>query len=682
MRARRLTLAALVTAALVAGGMPGSAPASSSGPALVVDAGADQHPISPLIYGLNFADPKLAAAIDLPIDRWGGNTTDTYNWRIGAANTGLDYYFENVADCWNSGHNWCSGMSTNTVLGYRDFIAQDLGVRARTLLTLPLVGYVAKDAPVSQPLTCGYPKSVFSTQDSFDPYDPGCGNGRHAGATLASDPTRDGVAVDPSFYTAWLADLMSRYGSAADGGVAIYELGNEPALWSGTHSDMHPAPETAAELWQKSRDVATAVKAADPTAAVLGFSDWGWPAYFCSGADTPGNGCGPDGCTTSPDCAGHGNMPMAEWLLRQFAGYDASTHARHLDYFDLHYYAQGGTTPDVTRSLWDPTYTDPSWINSQIDLIPRMKHWVASDYPGTKIALSEYNLSVSTNAVTNALIQADTLGIFAREGLDLATRWPLGNDGAVIGDAFRMYRNYDGKHSKFGDTWIRSTSTNQSQLAIYGARRSSDGAWTLLVINKTGSALTSPLTLSRIDGQAQADTWSWTGSGIVHQAPTPIHANAIDATYPPMSMTLYVIAPAPGSVPPGGLPPGGGPPGHPSPPPGQPGLPSEHATITRSRVGHGGTILVWVRVPGRGRLAATARTTVRTGRRRRTVVYGRGSLAVLRAGTIRLVVAPVGGGRALLRRRRKLAVVVTLTFAPSGGRARVLTTRLIVRAGR
>jgi hypothetical protein len=85
-------------------------------------------------------------------------------------------------------------------------------------------------------------------------------------------------------------------------------------------------------------------------------------------------------------------------------------------YLDLHYYRQGGDTTDVTRSLWDPTYVDPSWIDSRIQLIPRMKRWVARNYPGTKLALSEYNLSVDGSAVTNALIQADTLGIFAREG--------------------------------------------------------------------------------------------------------------------------------------------------------------------------------------------------------------------------------------------------------------------------
>jgi len=225
--------------------------------------------------------------------------------------------------------------------------------------------------------------------------------------------------------------------------------------------------------------------------------------------------------------------------------YQQATGKRLLDYFDLHYYRQGGTTTDVTRSLWDPSYTDPSWINSKIDLIPMMKRWVASDYPGTKLSLSEYNLSIPSSepgsAVTNALIQADTLGIFAREGLDLATRWDLGDDGPLIADAFRMYRNYDDKHSKFGDVWVRSTSANQGKLAIYGARRSSDGAYTLLVINKTAGTLNSTLSLAGISPSGKAGVWRWSGGAIDHLADRPAPPGGFSASYPGRSLTLYVI---------------------------------------------------------------------------------------------------------------------------------------------
>jgi hypothetical protein len=198
----------------------------------------------------------------------------------------------------------------------------------------------------------------------------------------------------------------------------------------------------------------------------------------------------------------------------------------------------------VTRSLWDPTYTDPSWIDDQIDLIPRMKRWTSRYYPGTRISLSEYNLSVTASAVENALIQADTLGIFARQGLNLATRWPLSNDGNLIGWAFRMYRDYDGHHSKFGSTWIRSQSSDQGKLAVYAAQRAGDHAYTVLVINNTAGGLDGRLKLSGFAAPSTAQTWVWRGQAAIRRGPAArIRGGAIQATYPGRSMTLYVITP-------------------------------------------------------------------------------------------------------------------------------------------
>ncbi len=394
--------------------------------------------------------------------------------------------------------------------GYTRFVNKDRAVGADSLITLPMMGHVAKDAKLAHPFTCGFPASLFAAQDSFDPYDTNCGNGLHGGAPLASDPARDGTAVDAEFSADWVRDLVSRYGGAAAGGVGLYELGNEPALWSDTHRDMHPQDTTYDELWQKSRDYAAAVKSVDPAAEVLGFSEWGWPNYFCSGADHVENGCS----AGSPDRAAHDGMPLVDWLLRRWRGYEQRTGTRLVDYIDVHYYRQGGDTTDVTRSLWDPTYTDPSWIADRIRLIPRMKQWVAHDYPGTKLALSEYNLSVPGDAVTNGLIQADVLGIFAREGMDLATRWGMPYDGDRIDDAFRLYRDYDGAGGKFGDLWIRSVSADQSRLAVYGARRTADGNYTLMVINKSDQALTSRLDLTGIPATSAAQVYSWTGGAI------------------------------------------------------------------------------------------------------------------------------------------------------------------------
>ena len=73
-------------------------------------------------------------------------------------------------------------------------------------------------------------------------------------------------------------------------GKRIYALDNEPALWSSTHRDVHPARLTYDELWTKMRDTALAVHAADATAELAGPAEWGWPNYFCSDADVVSNG--------------------------------------------------------------------------------------------------------------------------------------------------------------------------------------------------------------------------------------------------------------------------------------------------------------------------------------------------------------------------------------------------------
>ncbi|MHB8491498.1 MAG: glycoside hydrolase family 44 protein [Solirubrobacteraceae bacterium] len=546
------TLALLVpTLMLLAGaglGQTAHAEGSTAGPALAVNGAAGRHPISPDIYGMNFAEPGPAAELALPIDRWGGNTTDTYNFRIGADNLGSDWFYENIADCFGGEHEWCNGQPVNTDFAYREFISKDQLAGARTLFTLPLAGYVAKNAPVAHPLTCGFPTSMFPAQESVDEYDPGCGNGMEGGKAVASEPERDGTPIGASYDGAFVRDIVSRFGPASARGVAIYELGNEPGLWDSTHRDIHPSPTTYDELWQKSREAAIQVKEADPSAAVMGFSEWGWPNYFCSAAD----GAPQQPCSAgNTDRAAHGGVPLVEWFLQRFHNYEQSAGRRLLDYIDVHYYAHGGSDTEVTRSLWDPTYTDPSWIAAKIDLLPRMHEWVARNYPGTKISLSEYNLSVSSSPVVNALIQADALGIFAREGLDLATRWPLNADGPLIADAFRMYRNYDGQHGAFGDTYVSSTSADQNRLAVYGAQRSGDGAYTVMVVNKTAEALTSPLSLSGIAPSGPAGVWQWTGGSIARQANQALTSSGFSATYPPHSLTLFVIpclctgAPAP-----------------------------------------------------------------------------------------------------------------------------------------
>src|SRR5579859_1197053 len=250
-------------------------------------------------------------------------------------------------------------------------------------------------------------------------------------------------------------------------------------------------------------------------------------------------------------------MYFLDWYLQQMRAYEQQQGVRLVDYLDLHMYPQasgvalsgaGSTATQQlrlrsTRSLWDPTYLDESCINDTVDLIPRMKNWVANDYPGTKLSISEYNWG-ALDDINGAMAQADVLGIFGREGLDLATLWAPPSSAQPGAFAFRMYRNYDGAHSKFGDTAVQAASADQGQLAVYAARRS-DLALTIMVINKSlTQTLSSPLALSGFSSTGLASVYQYSTanlSQIVHQADQVVSLTGFTANYPPESITLFVL---------------------------------------------------------------------------------------------------------------------------------------------
>jgi hypothetical protein len=224
-----------------------------------------------------------------------------------------------------------------------------------------------------------------------------------------------------------------------------------------------------------------------------------------------------------------------------------------------------------TRAFWDPTYTDPNIAQPNYttdanytascttplqapQLIPMMRNWVAADYPGTKLAITEYNWG-GMEAINGALAEADILGIFGREGLDLGTMWPT-TDPAKQGPglmAFQVYRNYDGKNSTFGNISLASSSADQGKLAVYGGLRSADGAVTIVVVNKTYGDLTTTLSLANLTVQSGATAQAYLYSNanlaaIVAQAAVTVTPPAtgsttstLSTTFPAQSITLLVV---------------------------------------------------------------------------------------------------------------------------------------------
>lgn len=114
----------------------------TGGLTLTVNAAAGQHPISPHIYGINFAPADLAADLDLPVNRWGGNATSLYNWQLDARNLGSDWYFENYPNENANPGNLPYGSDSD------EFVQQNLSTGTETLLTIPMTGWAAKSREI------------------------------------------------------------------------------------------------------------------------------------------------------------------------------------------------------------------------------------------------------------------------------------------------------------------------------------------------------------------------------------------------------------------------------------------------------------------------------------------------------------------------------------------------------
>ncbi len=57
----------------------GIAAAQNPAVTVAVDASADRHPISPLIYGVAYGDSVTLSGLNASVNRLGGNNTSRYN---------------------------------------------------------------------------------------------------------------------------------------------------------------------------------------------------------------------------------------------------------------------------------------------------------------------------------------------------------------------------------------------------------------------------------------------------------------------------------------------------------------------------------------------------------------------------------------------------------------------------
>jgi mannan endo-1,4-beta-mannosidase len=290
--------------------------------------------------------------------------------------------------------------------------------------------------------------------------------------------------------------LVQKFGRAAQGGVKFYALDNEPALWPTTHPRVHPEKTTYAEIVARTEALASVITELDPTATVVGGVMFGWSEFTS--------------LSSAPDSKQYNAKygTYIDYYLASMQRLERKHGRRLVHVLDVHWYPEVRGAKRITeedasrktidarlaapRSLWDPTYKERSWITDQTGKPIRLFRWlkekIAERYPGTELAMTEYNYG-GTKHISGGLAQADVLGIFGREGLLLANYWGkgagVGELPAYIAAAYRLYRNYDGKGGRFGDTAVAATVEDLAKASVYAATDSQrPGVLTLVVINK------------------------------------------------------------------------------------------------------------------------------------------------------------------------------------------------------
>ncbi len=507
-----------------------------------IDCQSSRRPISPAIYGIAFnalteESQRSQFTIGATTRRWGGDPTSRFNWEQGNA--------------WNPGHNWYWRNMTVLQKGnaWETFFKNNGANNMTSALTVPMMGWVAKDTT-----SYSFPVSQRGAQQQVAPELPDAGNGVSASGEILVGPSPQQTSRQstPAWVGQWVAKINSG-GSSAASPLDMVFLDNEPDLWSESHRDIRTEPTTYDELLAKGISYATAVRAADSDVKIAGPSAWGWWGYFFSAADAKA------GFRVKPDRLAHGDKPFLEWYLAEMAAEEERLGKRLLDVLDVHYYPSGvgvysgtgGNTDRATnelrvrstRSLWDRTYKEEGWVDSNVFLLPRLKEIVNKSKPGIGISIGEYSFGGERH-ISGAVAQAEALGRFGQFGITAAYLWthPAQNTEQYWG--FRAFRNYDGKGSNFGGigTGVELTGSSKD-LSVFASTDEFTRQKTVVIVNRSSSiAFDTTVAFSRCGRTSSAGMWKYTGgpSGFTQRA-VPVNKGSLRTQVAPWSIQVLRV---------------------------------------------------------------------------------------------------------------------------------------------
>lgn len=496
----------------------------------------ERKEISPNIYGINeFGNTNNFKNVTVNAVRQGGNRYTGYNWETNWSNAGNDWINSsdtNIGDITNGagyGPRKLSEECSQYNIPYK-------------IATLQMAGYVSADklGEVTTTAPSDRWNKVFFRKDSE--------------LLLEPDLTDNAVYMDE-----YINFLVKSLGASTEStGIQGYSLDNEPFLWNDTHPYNHPEECTADELIEKSIELAKVVKELDPNAEVYGPALWGM--LPCIQAGNTSNYTD----AKWESIKGEYNWYL-DYYLESMANAENEAGRRLLDVVDVHYYAQDCSTDDgklqAARSLYDESYIENSWLQpyfgKYFPLIPNIQKSIDEYYPGTKIAISEYNLADIANEKTtgknviSAIAESEALGAFAENKVYFATYWGTLPECPYVESAINLYTNYDGKGSSFGDTLVEAKTDDISKATAFAAINGNDDSNLGIVLSNKNKTASENAVIT-IDGSSSdyksavvyAITQDHSDIRII-DVQNDLSGNKIEVKLPPLSVAQVVISDEP-----------------------------------------------------------------------------------------------------------------------------------------
>ncbi len=473
-------------------------------------------------------------------------------------------FFENIP---NEADDDDAVESTASTSASDRMIEATLAASAASVITIPTLGFV----PFDREHRCGYSVAKYGRQNRTDPYSPDCGDGHLPdGATpiTGNDPSDTSRKVGPEYAVAWLHHLSERHGSEWLE-RSFFALDNEPNYWADTHRDVHPQTLTYDELWSYTVSYSSALRAAYPKIRLAGPDYTGYQA-LSDPVDRP-NG---------------GSAPFLEAFVSDLAQHERDHGGEHLlDVLDIHCYPEGqwdATHLDpaadhmmrmrLTRELWDENFYVESWLARPTFYLRWAKRLIATHAPWLSLSCTEWNYQkdFKDDDVVGAVISLDAIGVFAREGVDLANKWSSPAPGSVAEFALLHFlHNFDGRGSTIAGAAHVEIRTSTELVGAHGFL-SADGrrVHVLLICRQYEGDVRVEVQIPEHEGQ-----WSLYRLDAQHISPSAPEtispqAGKVLVNMPPTSAVLVVgnkkqAHPPPPSPPPSPLPP----PPSPKPPP-------------------------------------------------------------------------------------------------------------------